>query len=235
MSDEKISQTDFQKLMLLLSEKRTAHTTLRSGIALSAFSMTIISFIIVMTSKIDGTFNQIIFIALGLGSVVMLILGIYFIRRGFTRMRFHDALINQILYVNHEASSLFYHTRKRNNLDATGASMHYDTVFHFDKGTTELEITISNIENYYESLSGKKFNSYLVINGPGIKFLGKEDPHAPMLTELANLGLQIKVCQNAMHHFQIQPDWLLPVAQIVPAGLLEIIDLQRKGFAYIKP
>uniref|UniRef100_UPI0038994495 DsrE family protein n=1 Tax=Halodesulfovibrio marinisediminis TaxID=458711 RepID=UPI0038994495 len=96
-------------------------------------------------------------------------------------------------------------------------------------------MTISNIENYYESLSGKKFNSYLVINGPGIKFLGKEDPHAPMLTELANLGLQIKVCQNAMHHFQIQPDWLLPVAQIVPAGLLEIIDLQRKGFAYIKP
>lgn len=235
MDNKQISQTDFQKLMLLLAEKRTAHTTLRSGIALCAFSMTIISFILLMTSNIEGSFDLIIFIALGTGSILMLALGIYFIRRGFTRMRFHDALINQILYSNAEASSLFYHTRERNNFNQTDNTMHYDVVFHFDKGVAELEIAISNIENYFKGLSGKKFRAHLVVNGPGIKLLGKDDPHATQLTHLSNIGLQIQVCQNAITHFSIEQEWLLPSAQIVSSGLLEIIDLQRKGFAYIKP
>lgn len=150
-------------------------------------------------------------------------------------MRFHDTLINQILYSNAEASSLFYHTRERNNFNETEGTMHYDVVFHFDKGVTELEIAISNIENYFKGLSGKKFHAHLVVNGPGIKMLGKDDPHAEQLTHLSNIGLQIQVCQNAVDHFSIKPEWLLPSAQIVPSGLLEIIDLQRKNFAYIKP
>lgn len=235
MTDEKISQKDFQKLMLLLAEKRTAHTTLRSGIALCAFSMTIISFIILMASKVTSNLEGIVFTILGTGSVLMLTLGVYFIRRGFTRMQFHDTLINQILYSNSEASCLFYHTRKRNNAYKKETTMHYDVVFHFDKGNEELNITISNIKKYFEALSEHKFTACLVVNGPGIKLLGKDDPHAQKLTELADLGLEIKVCQNAMNHFQIKPEWLLPSGKIIPAGLLEIIDLQRKGYAYIKP
>lgn len=235
MTDEKKSQTDFQKLMLLLAEKRTAHTTLRSGIALCAFSMTIISFILLMASRVTSNLEGIVFTILGTGSVIMLTLGIYFIRRGFTRMQFHDSLINQILYSNSEASYLFYHTRKRNNAHKREIAMHYDVVFHFDKGNEELDITISNIKNYFEGLSGQKFTACLVVNGPGIKLLGKDDPHAQKLTELADLGLEIKVCQNAMNHFKIEPEWLLPSGKIILAGLLEIIDLQRKGYAYIKP
>ena len=234
MSDEKISQTDFQKLMLLLAEKRTAHTTLRSGIALCAFSMTIISFILLMASRVTSNLEGIVFTILGAGSVLMLTLGIYFIRRGFTRMQFHDTLINQILHSNSEASYLFYHTRKRKNAHKIETTMHNDTIFHFDNGNEELDVTISNIKNYFEELSGQKFTACLVVNGSGIKLLGKNDPHAQKLTELADLGLQIKVCRNAMNHFQIKPEWLLPVGKIIPAGLLEIIDLQRKGYAYIK-
>jgi intracellular sulfur oxidation DsrE/DsrF family protein len=235
MSDEKISQTDFQKLMLLLAEKRTAHTTLRSGIALCAFSMTIISFILLMASRVTSNLEGIVFTVLGSGSVFMLTLGVYFIRRGFTRMQFHDTLINQILYSNSEASCLFYHTRERNKAHKSEITMHYDVVFHFDKGNEEFEITISNIKNYFKGLSGQNFTACLVVNGPGIKLLGKDDPHAQKLTELAELGLEIKVCKNAINHFKIKPEWLLPSGKIIPSGLLEIIDLQRKGYAYIKP
>lgn len=227
--------TDFQKLTLLLAEKRTAHTTLRSGIALCAFSMTLISFLLLMASKLTSYYEEMILVVLGFGSMFLLALGGYFLRRGFSRMRFHDIRINEILSINHEASDLFYHTRKRNNIQPTKGAMYYDVVFHFDKGSAELDIAISNIKNYIEGLTDQKFTICLVVNGPGIKLLGKDDPHAQKLTELAKLGLQIKVCRNAMNHFQIQPEWLLPSSKIVRAGLLEIIALQRKGYAYIKP
>ncbi|WP_231895531.1 DsrE family protein [Halodesulfovibrio spirochaetisodalis] len=229
-----MSQNDFQKLTLLLAEKRTAHTTLRSGIALSAFSMTISSFILVMASRIVGTFQQAVFIILGASSIIMLILGIYFIRRGFTRMQFHDKLINQILYTNLEASSLFYHTRARAK-HPDHISNQYDAVFHFDKGTTELDITVSNITNYFSALSALTFSAYLVVNGPGIKLLLQDSPHADKLTQLAEQGLQIRLCNNAIEHFNIKPESLLPAGRIVPAGLVKIVDLQRKAYVYIKP
>jgi len=235
MDNQQMSQTDFQKLMLLLAEKRTAHTTLRSGIALCAFSITIISFILLMTSKVHGVLDLVIFIALGTGSILMLALGIYFIRRGFTRMRFQDGLINQILFSNSEAGSLFYHTRERNNFNQMEYTMRYDVVFHLDNNTTDLGATISSMENYFKRLSGKKFHAHLVVDGAGIKFLGKNAPHAVQLTRLSKIGLQIQVCQNAIDQLSIEPAWLIPSAKIVPSGLLEIIDLQRKGFAYIKP
>ncbi|MEZ0576568.1 DsrE family protein [Halodesulfovibrio aestuarii] len=235
MNDEpNKAPTDFQKLTLLLAEKRTAHTTLRSGIALCAFSMTVISFILLKGSKISSNLEGVIFTILGSGSIIMLIFGIYFIRRGFTRMQFHDTLINQILYTNQEASALFYHTRKRNNVHPNRTGMHHEVVFHFDKGNIELDMAIRNIENYFGELSNQKFTVYFVVTGPGIKLLVKENPHAQRLTELTNLGLQIKVCRNAMRDFQIEPDRVLPTVKIISSGLLEIIDLQHKGYAYIK-
>uniref|UniRef100_I2Q133 Uncharacterized protein n=1 Tax=Desulfovibrio sp. U5L TaxID=596152 RepID=I2Q133_9BACT len=113
--------------------------------------------------------------------------------------------------------------------------MYYDVIFHFDQDAEKLNVALSNIRNYITALQNEKFAVVLVVNGPGIKMMGKTDSQAEELTALASLGLSVRVCQNALHHFNLKPEWLNPVCRIVPAGILEIIDLQRKGFAYIKP
>ena len=43
------------------------------------------------------------------------------------------------------------------------------------------------------------------------------------------------MCRNALANNQIRKEDLIDVCETVPAGILEIIDLQRIGFAYIKP
>lgn len=113
--------------------------------------------------------------------------------------------------------------------------MYYDIVFHFDKGIEDLKVTISNIKNYYTGLPKENFKAVLVVNGPGIKLMGKESSFSSDLKELHGKGLDIRVCNNAMIHFNLKSGWLNPVCRIVPAGLLELVDLQRKGFVYIKP
>lgn len=113
--------------------------------------------------------------------------------------------------------------------------MHNDIVFHFDNSEAELNIAISNIRNYFGALQGKEFTAVLVVNGPGIQLMGKDGAHAHPLQELHGMGLSIRVCNNAMNHFSLTSQWLNPVCQIVPAGILEIVDLQRAGYAYIKP
>ncbi|MBZ2171373.1 DsrE family protein [Nitratidesulfovibrio sp. SRB-5] len=114
--------------------------------------------------------------------------------------------------------------------------MHYDIVFHFDNGPAELNIAISNVRNYHKALEGESFTSVLVVNGPGIRLMGADDPDfAEPLRELRALGLDIRVCANAMRHFGLDAAWLNPACTVVPAGIVELVDLQRKGYAYVKP
>jgi hypothetical protein len=55
------------------------------------------------------------------------------------------------------------------------------------------------------------------------------------LNEALALGAAVKVCNNALTHFGLDPDRLCPGCEVVPAGVVEIVELQRKGFAYVKP
>lgn len=113
--------------------------------------------------------------------------------------------------------------------------MHYDVLFHVDKDAAALDMALTNITNYFDALPDEQYTVVLLVNGPAIQCLVRDDPHAARLEELAARGLAILVCQNAMRHFEITPDRLPPACRIVPAGVVEIVKRQRQGFAYIKP
>ncbi len=113
--------------------------------------------------------------------------------------------------------------------------MHYDAVFHVDQDAVKLEMALTNITNYFEGLAHEQFTAVLLVNGPAIKLMGREDSRARQLADLAARGLSVRVCRNALRHFDLTPEWLNPVCHIVPAGIIELVDLQRQGFAYIKP
>ena len=167
-----------------------------------------------------------------------MLFGIYLISRGLIRVRFHDRKISQLLKNNVELSSIFYHGKKmdsKTNNVKNHTSLHYNIVFHFDKSDAELKIAISNIKNYFIALKDQKFSAVLVVNGPGIQLMERDNEHAAALKELHDLGLSIRLCQNAINHFDIELARLIPFCNIVPAGILEIVDLQREGYAYLKP
>jgi len=113
--------------------------------------------------------------------------------------------------------------------------MHYDVVFHVDEDEAKLEMALTNIRNYFSGLAKEKFTVVLLVNGPAIKLMGRQDSRAGQLADLAAQGLSVRVCQNAMNHFGLAPEWLNPVCRIVAAGVIELVELQRQGFASIKP
>jgi intracellular sulfur oxidation DsrE/DsrF family protein len=233
-----ISRLEFQKVQILLSEKRTAQTTFRSGITVCALPLTIISFLIATSSLYDIGKNSVMLAFVLIGCLFLMLFGTYLIARGLIRFRFHDKKITQLLENNKDLSSIFYHGHKMDRKISKSKNhtpLHYDIVFHFDKSESELKIAISNMKNYFIALKDVKFSAVLVVNGPGIKLMGKDNEYAASLKELSDLGLGIRVCQNAINHFDIESTSLIPFCQIVPAGVLEIVNLQREGYAYLKP
>lgn len=224
--------------MLLLAEKRTAMTTLRTGIAISVVPLSMLSFLVVMVEKLHlRTDAMALWLTLA-GNAVLVGFGLYLIRRGFVRMNFHDRKLNELKAQCPELKDLFFQTSSEaQNVCAPtrGCTMNYDVVFHFDHDDLALEISFSNIENYMSYFATDKPSVALVVNGPGVKLLLKSGKYAEQLSKVSRIGAEIWVCNNALHHFEIDPDQLCPECIVVPAGIVKIVELQNKGFSYVKP
>ena len=115
--------------------------------------------------------------------------------------------------------------------------MDYNLVLHLDSGETGMfRLVARNASNYLKALAGEKFELHVVANGQGVKLFTTEHEELRDLGEqLMAQGVRFKICANALAENAIDPVNLWPGCLIVPAGLVEIVKLQRAGYAYIKP
>lgn len=75
----------------------------------------------------------------------------------------------------------------------------------------------------------------VVAYNQGIDFLmTKRTRHHDIIAELKGKGVRFVVCQNTMNQRNIKADELIPEAEIVPAGIAEIVEKQEQGWSYIK-
>lgn len=115
--------------------------------------------------------------------------------------------------------------------------MHYDLLIHVDSDEPAvLGLALGNIANYRNALPQEDYSVVLVANGPAVKlFVNGNREHAATISAQHAAGVSFRMCRNALAKFDIAPESLLPECEIVPAGVVEVVDLQRKGFAYVKP
>lgn len=56
----------------------------------------------------------------------------------------------------------------------------------------------------------------------------------PQIAALFKKGIAFAVCNNSLKKRNINPDRVIPEAKIVPVAVLEIVQKQEAGWAYIK-
>ncbi len=54
------------------------------------------------------------------------------------------------------------------------------------------------------------------------------------MDELTREGVRFPICNNSLAKLKIDRAGLLELAEVVPAGIVELIRLQQEGFAYVK-
>lgn len=111
-------------------------------------------------------------------------------------------------------------------------------VFHLDADQEErLTLALENIKNLFKEIPSQQCRVRMVANGKAVKLFRKDriGEHAADMEELHKLGVRFMACRNALAKNKIEKSDLLHLCEIVPAGILELIDLQAQGYAYIKP
>lgn len=99
---------------------------------------------------------------------------------------------------------------------------------------------VQNLKNYYDS-KGEEVAIEVVAYGPGL--LMYVDGKSPVADRIATMSLEIdnlqfSACGNThrkMNEKAGKDVALLSEAQIVPSGVVRLIELQESGYAYIRP
>ena len=98
----------------------------------------------------------------------------------------------------------------------------------------------ANVTKYYES-KGDKVVIEIVAYGPGLNMFidGKspvQDRISVMSLELENVSFV--ACGNTLNKMQAKAGMDIPLiseANIVPSGVVRLIELQENGYAYVRP
>jgi len=96
------------------------------------------------------------------------------------------------------------------------------------------DMLVSHVNNLRTALSKDGTEVEVVFFGPGLNMLLKKNSeYEERLKQLADSGVTLSACQNAMRFMKVTTDDLFPFASQVDSGVAEIVRKQKTGWAYI--
>jgi hypothetical protein len=123
---------------------------------------------------------------------------------------------------------------------APAADAPIKVVYHLSEGIPQASRAIGNIRNHLAA--DPKARIVVVSHGLGIDFLLQgvtnqmDQPFSGSIADLANRGVEFRVCNNTLVSRKIDASRLAMEASVVPSGVAEVARLQaREGFVYLRP
>ena len=96
-------------------------------------------------------------------------------------------------------------------------------------------LALNNAKNLQQALGAKNVQVEIVAYGPGINMLKFDSEVAPRVKEASTDGVAVRACGNTMKAQHLTEKDLEDSVKVVPVGVIEIMNKQREGWAYIKP
>ncbi|MGB9806164.1 MAG: DsrE family protein [Thermoproteota archaeon] len=109
-------------------------------------------------------------------------------------------------------------------------------IFHVDVDSSSiLSMALKNVGNLLRYSNGTNKEVGIVANGSAVRLFQKGTPYENELKELFNKGVKIYSCNVSLETLNIKKDHVLEICEVVPSGVVKIVELQERGYAYIKP
>lgn len=104
-----------------------------------------------------------------------------------------------------------------------------------DNDPQKWNLALNNARNVQVDLGQEAVELEIVVYGPGISMLKGGSPVAERVAAALKTGIKVVACENTMKAMKLVYADMLPNIGYVPAGVVELIQKQREGFAYIRP
>ena len=96
------------------------------------------------------------------------------------------------------------------------------------------DLLIAHVENMQRAFAKDGSQVEVVFFGPGLNMLLKTNTaQQEQLKKLADSGVTLAACQNAMRFLNVKTEDLFPFTSQVDSGVAELARKQESGWAYI--
>lgn len=120
-------------------------------------------------------------------------------------------------------------------LPQTPAGSRYHVVFQLTEPQGQAwDMMIAHVTNMKAALAKDGVEVEVVFFGPGLNMLLKKNSaYEERLRQLADNGVTLAACQNAMRYMKVTTEDLFPFAVQVDSGVAELVRRQKEGWQYI--
>ena len=122
------------------------------------------------------------------------------------------------------------------NAHAQPAAQHSKVVIQVSDGDqAKWNLALNNARNIQADLGAANVDIEIVAYGPGIGMLKLDSPVANRVDEANAAGVKVLACENTMKGQKLVRSDMLGSVGYVNAGVVEIMQRQQQGWAYIRP
>ena len=104
-----------------------------------------------------------------------------------------------------------------------------------DNDPAKWNLALNNAKNVQDDLGAANVDIEIVVYGPGISMLKLESSSGSRIAEAMKANVKIVACENTMLGAKLTRDDMLGGISYVKAGVIEIMEKQGEGWAYVRP
>jgi hypothetical protein len=104
-----------------------------------------------------------------------------------------------------------------------------------DNDPAKWNLALNNAKNVQTDLGAQNVVIEIVAYGPGINMLKADSVAANRVAEAMGAGVMVIACENTMTNQKLDKDTMLNGIGYVKAGVVEIMQKQQAGWAYLRP
>lgn len=104
-----------------------------------------------------------------------------------------------------------------------------------DADPAKWNLALNNAENVQQALGKDKVTVEIVAYGPGIDMLKAESKVADRLNGAMDRNVALIACAASMKKAKVSEADLAGGVNVVPGGVIHIMQRQREGWAYVRP
>ena len=96
-------------------------------------------------------------------------------------------------------------------------------------------LVLNNVKNLQDDLGAGNVEIEVVAYGPGIGMLKLDAVSNSRVTDAIKAGVQVAACENTMRNQKLTQSDMLGKIGYVSSGVVELMQRQQQGWAYIRP
>ena len=104
-----------------------------------------------------------------------------------------------------------------------------------DNDPAKWNLALNNAKNIQTDLGAQNVDIEIVAYGPGINMLKADSVVGNRVGEALGAGVAVVACENTMRNQKLAKEDMLPRVSYVMAGVVELMQKQQQGWAYIRP